>query len=73
MARINALAAPVIGRPRDETGRLVGGAPDWPLVATIVALTLIGLVFVFSSSFAVGERLYDHKPIGSDIEELAKT
>lgn len=58
MARVSAWNAPTVGRLAEETGRREAGAPDWPLIATIVALTLIGLIFVFSSSFAVGERLY---------------
>ena len=58
MARADVLSVPIIGRRREETGRHIAGAPDWPLIATAVALTLLGLIFVFSSSFAVGERLH---------------
>ena len=58
MARIDAVRVPVIGRRADEAGRQIADSPDWPLIATIVALTLIGLIFVFSSSFAVGQQLY---------------
>ena len=58
MARVDAFRVPVIGRRADEAGRQIADAPDWPLIATIIALTLIGLIFVFSSSFAVGQQLY---------------
>ncbi len=52
---------PIVGRfVRDEeaVGRRAAGSPDWALIATVLALTLIGLVFVFSSSFAVGQELF---------------
>ena len=58
MAQAKALGAPTVGRLAEETGQRDGGAPDWPLIAAVVALTLVGLVFVFSSSFAVGEQLF---------------
>ena len=34
------------------------GSPDWVLVGAVLALTFIGLVFVFSSSFAISLELY---------------
>ena len=52
---------PIVGRfVRDEeaVGRRAAGSPDWALIATVLALTLLGLVFVFSSSFAVGQELF---------------
>lgn len=58
MARASTVGAPTVGRLAEETGQRDGGAPDWPLIAAVVALTLVGLVFVFSSSFAVGEQLF---------------
>ncbi|MEE9277277.1 MAG: putative peptidoglycan glycosyltransferase FtsW, partial [Dehalococcoidia bacterium] len=58
MARADAFNVPLIGRPREATGRHVAAAPDWPLVATVVGLTLIGLIFVFSSSFAIGQQAF---------------
>ena len=39
-------------------GRRAAGSPDWALIATVLALTLIGLVFVLSSSFVMGQELY---------------
>ncbi len=39
-------------------GRRSAGSPDWALIATVLALTLIGLVFVLSSSFVMGQELY---------------
>ena len=72
MARADALGpgAPFVGRGdaqlvgryvADETavGRRAAGSPDWALIATVLTLTLLGLVFVFSSSFAVGQQLFD--------------
>ena len=53
--------AQVVGRyVEDEAavGRRAAGSPDWALIATILTLTLIGLIFVFSSSFAVGQQLF---------------
>ena len=58
MARANLLNPPTVGRLAFQTGERHGGAPDWPLIAAIVTLTLIGLIFVFSSSFAVGQQLF---------------
>lgn len=58
MARANMLNPPTVGRLAFQTGERHGGAPDWPLIAAIVTLTLIGLIFVFSSSFAVGQQLF---------------
>jgi cell division protein FtsW len=55
-------AGQIAGRHVDDeaaVGRRTAGSPDWALVATILALTLLGLVFVFSSSFAVGQQLFD--------------
>ena len=53
--------AQVAGRYVDDeaaVGRRAAGSPDWALIATILTLTLIGLIFVFSSSFAIGQQLY---------------
>lgn len=58
MARADVLRMPTIGRRREEAGRAVASSPDWALVAAIFGLTLLGLVFVFSSSFAVGQQLF---------------
>ena len=58
VARANLLNPPTVGRLAFQTGERHGGAPDWPLIAAIVTLTLIGLIFVFSSSFAVGQQLF---------------
>ena len=54
--------AQLVGRYVDDeaaVGRRAAGSPDWALVAGILALTLIGLIFVFSSSFAVGQQLFN--------------
>ena len=58
MARASVLAGPIAGRKRAEAGRPVAGSPDWSLIAIAFALTLVGLVVVFSSSFAVGQQLF---------------
>ncbi len=59
MARAEAMNAPLVGGPLENAaGQRSGGSPDWPLIATVLALTLIGLIFVFSSSFAVGQQLF---------------
>lgn len=58
MARADVFHVPVIGRRREEAGRPIAGTPDWLLIVTVVALTLLGLIFVFSSSFAVGQQLF---------------
>ena len=58
MARADVLRMPTIGRRREEAGRAVASSPDWALVAAIFGLTLLGLIFVFSSSFAVGQQLF---------------
>ena len=47
-----------IGKRREETGTATAGSPDWALVTAIIGLTLFGLIFVFSSSFAVGQRVF---------------
>ena len=58
MASAEVLGALVVGQRQEETGRRIVGTPDWPLIATIIALTLLGLVFMFSASFAVGQQLF---------------
>ncbi len=58
MAHINVLNAPRVGKLAEETGHREAGTPDWPLIAVVVTLTLVGLIFVFSSSFAVGQQLF---------------
>ena len=71
MARAEALGrgAPFVARGGQLAGRFVddeaavgrraAGSPDWSLIAVVLALTLLGLVFVFSASFAVGQQLFD--------------
>lgn len=58
MARIETLTAPRVGKLAEETGHRAAGSPDWALIAAVMTLTLVGLIFVFSSSFAVGEQLF---------------
>lgn len=41
-----------------EEQSLPPGSPDWVLVGAVLALTAIGLVFVYSSSFALSLQLY---------------
>lgn len=45
-------------QPVDETGSRLAGPPDWALIGAVLALTALGLVFVFSASVAVGQQLY---------------
>ena len=60
-----------IGRRARDTGHVVGrrlpelpslrsaaGSPDWFLVGAVLALTFVGLVFMYSSSFAISLELY---------------
>lgn len=47
-----------IGRSLVEEHPLPAGNPDWVLVGAVAALTAIGLVFVYSSSFALSLQLY---------------
>lgn len=41
-----------------ETGQRVANSPDWVLIGAVIALTVLGLVFVFSASVAVGQDLF---------------
>lgn len=41
-----------------EAGQRDANSPDWLLIGTVIALTVIGLVFVFSASVAVGQQLF---------------
>ena len=42
-----------------ETSRVRAGRPDYAILATAVALVVIGLIFVYSSSFAIALAAYD--------------
>ena len=50
----------VVGRrfPTVADLRPAAGSPDWLLIGGVIALTLIGLVFMYSSSIATSQRLY---------------
>ncbi len=41
-----------------EAGQRDANSPDWLLIGAVIALTVIGLVFVFSASVAVGQQLF---------------
>lgn len=58
MARADAYGIPLIGKRDEETGKRLAASPDWSMVATILALLVVGLIFVFSASFAVGQQLH---------------
>ncbi len=58
MARADAFGVPLVGRREEEAGRRQATTPDWGLIAGVLGLTTVGLIFVFSASFAVGQRLY---------------
>ena len=42
-----------------RTSRLEAGNPDYAILATTLALVVIGLIFVYSSSFAIALAEYD--------------
>ena len=42
-----------------QTSRMRAGRPDYAILATAVALVVIGLIFVYSSSFAIALAAYD--------------
>ena len=42
-----------------RAGQREANSPDWLLIGAVIALTVIGLVFVFSASVAVGQQLFD--------------
>ena len=42
-----------------QTSRVRAGRPDYTILATAIALVVIGLIFVYSSSFAIGLASYD--------------
>ena len=50
----------VVGRRLPDVGSLRAGAgsPDWFLVGAVLALTFVGLVFMYSSSFAISLESY---------------
>ncbi len=49
---------PAVGQRIVHRLRRPGSPPDWVLVASVLALVFIGLVFVFSSSFAISQELH---------------
>lgn len=53
-------ANPAIRQTRfaSEAGQREANSPDWLLIGAVIALTVIGLVFVFSASVAVGQQLF---------------
>ena len=53
-------ANPAIRQARfaSEAGQREANSPDWLLIGAVIALTVIGLVFVFSASVAVGQQLF---------------
>ncbi len=53
-------AAHVVGRrlPGAAALQTRAGSPDWLLIGAVLALTFIGLVFMYSSSFAISLELY---------------
>ncbi len=53
-----AVDAPAVGRRIFEHIRRPAAAPDWVLIGAVIVLTFIGLVFVFSSSFAISLELH---------------
>ena len=50
----------VVGRRLPQVSRLrfAAGSPDWVLIGAVLALTFVGLVFMFSSSFAISLESY---------------
>ena len=55
---MSAAAGTPVGTSYVEQRRLPPGSPDWVLIGAVLALTAIGLVFVYSSSFALSLQLY---------------
>lgn len=53
-----AAEAPAVGRRIFEQIRRPAADPDWVLIGAVIVLTFIGLVFVFSSSFAISLELH---------------
>ncbi len=47
-----------VGRRIVHRLRRPGSTPDWVLIASVLALVFIGLIFVFSSSFAISQELH---------------
>ncbi len=43
-----------------QTSRLYAGRPDYAILVTTLALVVIGLIFVYSSSFAIGLAEYNN-------------
>lgn len=55
---MSASADAPVGTSYVEERPLPPGSPDWVLIGAVLALTAIGLVFVYSSSFALSLQLY---------------
>lgn len=49
---------PTVGRQIIHRLRRPASPPDWVLVASVLALVFVGLIFVFSSSFAISQELH---------------
>lgn len=58
IAELRATPGPTVGRRNHWRVQRPSAAPDWWLVAAVLGLVFIGLIFVFSSSFAISEELY---------------
>ena len=43
-----------------QTSRLRPGRPDYAILATTLALVVIGLIFVYSSSFVIALSAFDN-------------
>ena len=50
--------SPTVGRRIIRRLRRPASPPDWVLVGSVLALVFIGLIFVFSSSFAISQELH---------------
>src|SRR5690242_12807373 len=44
----------------NQTSRLHAGRPDYAILVSALALVVIGLIFVYSSSFAIALAAYDN-------------
>ena len=58
MAHAGSLSAAGRSRVVGTTSRPPAGSPDWMLIGTVVGLTLVGLIVVFSASVAVGQQAF---------------
>lgn len=58
MARAVSLSAAGRSRVVGTTSPHPAGSPDWLLIGGVLGLTLVGLIFVFSASVAVGQQTY---------------